>query len=237
MSTIIEIKNLTIQFDKQKLPLFSNLNYKIKSGDFVLLLGSNGSGKSSLLKILNGEFQPKSGEVSLLNQSVFNLKQNKRRKLITYLNQNTQESLFPSLTVLENAKLFARKINKNNLQQHLSKFNQELPLKLNDLVNDLSGGQKQALALALIMLQPPQLLLLDEHTSALDPVAAKHIMQLTQQLVDRYKITCVMTTHHLPFAHEYGNRIIALRDGKALLFDEATEAKNRVEVIEKCYAT
>lgn len=236
MNTLIKIKDLAIQFDKQKAPLFSNLNYQINSGDFVLLLGSNGSGKSSLLKLLNGELQPKQGEVELMNQSVFDLKINQRRKLITYLNQNTHESLFPSMTIFENAKLFVRKIDRDTLYEHLMQFNKHLPHKLNCLVSDLSGGQKQALALALIMLQPPKLLLLDEHTSALDPVAAKHIMQLTQQLIKKYKITCVMTTHHLPFAHEYGNRIIALRDGTALFFDEHNAAKNRAEMIEECYA-
>lgn len=169
-----------------------NFNYEVTQGDFIILLGSNGSGKSTLLKQLYKQFQ----------------------RQCAVLTQNCFDSLFTTLTVYENFLL----INKNKemtrqcFNDYLSEFNANLVHKLNSLVTELSGGEMQALALALSLLNPPTLLLLDEHTSALDPKTSAQIMQVTQKMIQKFKMTCIMTTHNLDIAMQYGNKILMLRD-------------------------
>jgi putative ABC transport system ATP-binding protein len=225
-NTILSIENVALKIPGVEKNILSEINYQVEENDFIVILGSNGSGKSSLLKLLNHHYQPTSGKI-LFNSHT-----------IKTLTQNCHESLFTSLTVLENCYLYSsdRKKNPNYFAEYIKKFNPNLELKLNQKVEKLSGGEKQALALALCVLHPPKILLLDEHTSALDPKSAQKLMVLTQEVVAQHKITCLLTTHDLDIALNYGNRILALRNGKILqIIDDKNSNLNQDSLLAACY--
>jgi putative ABC transport system ATP-binding protein len=210
----LTLNKVTLQFSTAHRPALNQINYEIQQGDFVILLGSNGSGKSTLLKLLHQHYQPNSGEIH------FHAK-NRVPRRIAVLTQNCSDSLFTSLSLYENYLLVKQSTSftqhgaeREFLAQYLLDFNPNLAHKCDVLVDQLSGGEKQAFALALCLLHPPALLLLDEHTSALDPRTSEQIMQLTQRMIIQHKITCILTTHDLEIALKYGNRILMLREGE-----------------------
>jgi putative ABC transport system ATP-binding protein len=211
--SLLKINNLSLKIGNLERPILSNINYEINPGEFIIILGSNGSGKSSLLKLLENRYYPTEGEIFLEERLLSRYSEKQLSQQIKTLTQNCHESLFTSLTIFENYLLRTKKPDKEFLKNYLKKFNINLSLKLDQIVEKLSGGEKQALALALIMLYPPKILLLDEHTSALDPHASSQIMQLTKDIVEEYKITCILTTHDLFIAENYGDRILALKNG------------------------
>lgn len=213
-NNILTLSNVSLKLAATNKTILSDINYQAEEGDFIVILGSNGSGKSSLLKLINGFYQATSGCVSI-----------KSSGSVKTLTQNCHESLFTSLTVLENylvvkhaqsGKLLASstQLERDFFAYYLVKFNPALATKLDQLVGQLSGGEQQALALALTVLYPPRILLLDEHTSALDPNTASRLMELTHDITQEFGITCLLTTHDLTIAKKYGNRVLALRQGK-----------------------
>jgi putative tryptophan/tyrosine transport system ATP-binding protein len=210
---ILALNNVSLALPTVEKPIINNMDYQAYEGDFIVILGSNGSGKSSLLKLISGQHQATSGHIT----------RNVPGSVKT-LTQNCHESLFTALTVLENylivkqahsKKLFATSvaIERDFFAYYLVKFNPALATKLDQLVGQLSGGEQQALALALTVLYPPRILLLDEHTSALDPKTAERLMELTHEITQEFRITCFLTTHDLTIAKKYGNRVLALRHG------------------------
>lgn len=224
-NTLLKLENLTITPPGANKTILSNINYQFESGDFIILLGNNGSGKSSLIKAINRTYNINSGKALLENKDIKNFKNKVFCKKVITLTQNYSESLFDSLTILENCLIAKQRQNKAFLclsdkkeriffKAYLQNFNSTLSNNLDLVVNNLSGGEKQSFALALSVLYPPQLLLLDEHTSALDPKAAKRIMELTNQVINKYNITCLLTTHNLDIALNYGNKILVLNDGQ-----------------------
>jgi putative ABC transport system ATP-binding protein len=157
---------------------------------------------------------------------------------IATLTQNYTESLFTSLTVYDNYLLYLqRRSCKLIFAKYIAQFNPALAEKSEQKVDHLSGGEKQALALGLRMLNPPQLLLLDEHTSALDPKTAQQVMQLTQKIVTENHLTCILTTHDLDIALHYGNRILALNQGKIMyMIDHENKATvDKATLLAACY--
>lgn len=224
MNTIIELKNISL-ITKNNIAILNNINYSINQGDFVILLGSNGSGKSSLLKLLDQRYHFNQGEIHIHGKAINQYSPAQLTHIIATLTQHCNESLFPSLTVIENYSLiknkniknifqFSRREKTSHIMQYLNQFNINLKDKLNTLVDNLSGGEKQALALALNLLNPPDILLLDEHTSALDPNTRKSLMTITDYMIKKYRMTCILTTHDLDIAANYGNRILAIKQGK-----------------------
>ena len=224
-TALLEINNATLTFPGVEKPILSKINYTVYESDIILILGSNGSGKSSLLKLLDKRYQPTTGDITLTGNSLRTCPPKKFNHSIKTLTQNCHETLFTSLTILENyllvkqqyePALFAiqQQAERQFFADYIVKFNPNLGSKLDQVVEQLSGGEKQALALALTVLYPPQILLLDEHTSALDPKSAEHLMQLTYETVTEHRITCLMTTHDLSIAEKYGNRILALKNGE-----------------------
>jgi len=212
---MIVIENISLHFAGTAYPVLDKINYQINVADFVVVLGSNGSGKSSLLKLLDKRYQASSGNITLDNKLLSNYSAKEFSRCVKTLSQNTHESLFSSLTVYENYLLVNNeKSDREHLKKYLLKFNVNLAQKLDQMVDQLSGGEKQALALALTVLHPPRLLLLDEHTSALDPKSAENIITLTRNIIREYNITCLLTTHDLSIAEQYGNRVLALKNGK-----------------------
>lgn len=226
---ILSLDNISLNLPGVEKPILSNINYKITEGDFIVILGSNGSGKSSLLKCIDQRYQPTSGKISFI----------KSKMKITTLGQNCHESLFPTLTILENYYLFSsgKKTDKEFFINYLNEFNPNLSIKLDQLVQTLSGGEKQALALALSVLYPPDILLLDEHTSALDPKSAQTLMEITHRAIQQHNITCMLTTHDLDIASQYGNRILALRNGRMFQVIEHEDKKvlDQNKLLAACY--
>lgn len=249
MSThLLDIKNVSLSFPGLEAPILNNINYEVRKNDFIIILGSNGSGKSSLMKLIDRRYRPTSGNIFLDEKLIESYPGSEFSNRVITLTQNCHDSLFASLTVLENyllvkqrheAKLFAitNKKERDFFAKYVAEFNPNLPKKLNQIVDKLSGGEKQALALALSVLYPPEILLLDEHTSALDPKSARQLMALTQQVVTQHHITCMMTTHDLDIAMNYGNRILALKQGEIYqTIDYANKAKvTEQELLAACY--
>lgn len=224
-SPLLDIKNVSLHLPAMDKPILSDINYQVNQGDFIIILGSNGSGKSSLLKLLDQRYHPTAGDIFLNNSALHAMRPAELSKKIITLTQNCHESLFTSLSIYENYLLVkCRQKTKNSLiraknerlflAEYLVEFNPNLSQKLDQTVDKLSGGEKQALALALSVLYPPEILLLDEHTSALDPKTATQLMAITQRIVSNHHITCMLTTHQLDIAMQYGNRILALRQGE-----------------------
>jgi putative ABC transport system ATP-binding protein len=221
--TFLQLSNVDLSFAANSKPVLHAINVEVQQGDFMILLGSNGSGKSSLLKLLHRDYQPTRGHIQFLNKPLMAYANKVFSQQVAVLTQNYADSLFVSLSVWENYLLINRETvflglhaakKRQFLADYLREFNPNLPNKLDLIVNQLSGGEKQALALALCFLHPPTLLLLDEHTSALDPKTSEQIMRLTQRMIVKHHITCLLTTHDLDLATRYGNRILVLREGE-----------------------
>lgn len=245
---MLELKDVSLKLASNGNTILNRINYQVQPGDFIIILGSNGSGKSSLMKLIDRRFQPTQGQIFLNGKSVNNYHRSLFSKKVTTLTQNCHDSLFPSLTVFENyllvkqrheSTLFGFRHHKERalLADHLQEFNINLVNKLDQVVDQLSGGEKQALALALSVLYPPEILLLDEHTSALDPKSADQLMLITHRIVTTHQITCILTTHDLDIAMQYGNRVLALKHGQIYqTFDhERKKQINQQELLAACY--
>lgn len=215
---VVEAKNIELTVPGRANAIVNMTNLKITQGEFVVILGHNGSGKSSLIKMLSGNKKPTMGEV-FLNKMPLNLmaEQVKAREIIT-ITQNPEESLFVELTLKENIILWEERfagVAMLGIDQIISKNYKPERFKemLNQEVWRLSGGEKQMFLLNLALAHPPSILFLDEHTSALDPKAADEIMSLTATSVKENKITTIMVTHRLEDAINYGNRVVIMNEG------------------------
>ncbi|MDP1573978.1 MAG: ATP-binding cassette domain-containing protein [Coxiellaceae bacterium] len=245
MQPLIEFKNTSFAVSADK-SIIHNFSATINPGDFVVLLGGNGSGKSTLLKLLNRTYHHTSGELFLNQKNIKAYDEKTLRKSLITLTQFTADSIFTDLTIEENALLIESALYNDNydkkkflseLPHYLLSFHPTLSKALKTRMKNLSGGEQQIAAFALYLRHQPDVLLLDEHTSALDPKKANHVMEFTQACVLRKKITCLMTTHQLDYALKYGNRLMAIRDG-ALIFDADAEKKATLtmpDLLTYCY--
>lgn len=232
--SIAHLKGVSVKFSESALPVLDDISLSIEAGEFVILLGSNGSGKSSLLKMLMGDVYPVRGCLEISAQC--------RRR---YLGQSTKESLFHALTVYENIVLHEQAegaslwhslsdVRIAYYKDYLKAFHRHLPNRFSHAVGTLSGGERQSLALALALHSQPNLFLIDEHTSALDPKSATTLMGLTNQFIQGSSVTAVMTTHDINHALTYGTRIIALKEGKIVLDAKGDRKENctRADLLE-----
>lgn len=240
---MLKIQNLSKSFHSSYVGeniLFSDLNLSIKKGDFITIIGSNGTGKSTLLNILSGLVNETSGSILLEGMELSKVPEHKRTKIISRVFQNPSLGTCPSMTVRENLSLALNKGKLINLKYCLRHKTEDLEALLKDISLDLkrlldvqvkylSGGQRQALCLIMASVSNPKLLLLDEHTAALDPKTSKEIMELTRRLVEEKNITTLMVTHNLKDAIEYGNRLIMLHKGDIIL-DLAGEQKKKLTI-------
>lgn len=197
------------------------LDLVIYGGEFVILVGPNGSGKSTLVKILNGSLKPTGGQILLESQNLSGWPVHKIAHLVATLTQDLRHSTFSELSVLMNMELaLTRSLmpqqSKNQIASYLATFNPSLAERLDILAGHLSGGQRQSLALAMCFAHTPKILLLDEHTSALDPKAANALMNLTNLHVREKKLTTIMITHSLEHAMMFGDRLVAMGEGKVV---------------------
>lgn len=219
--------------------LFEDFNLTIEDGEFVSVVGSNGSGKTSMLNIICGSIPIESGRILINGKDIGRDKEYVRSRRIGRVYQNPAVGTCPSMTILENMSLAdnkgqsyglrsgVNKARKSYYQDILSTLRLGLEDKLNVKVGALSGGQRQAMALLMSTMTPIEFLILDEHTAALDPKTAERIMELTDQIVREKKITTIMVTHNLRYAVEYGNRLIMMHQGKCIL-DKKGEEKSQV---------
>jgi putative ABC transport system ATP-binding protein len=235
---LMELKDISLTLGSEKKLILQNISLDIYYHDFIILLGGNGSGKSSLLKCLDLSLPVTQGEIYFKGTSIPKLPKNKYSREVVTLGQDLESSLFYDLTVYENILIremqfqryiFQKARPQDFYREYLDQFNQNLFQKLGTQVRKLSGGERQSLALGLSLLHPPAVLLLDEHTSALDPHRADVIMKLTNHHIQKSDITTIMTTHELDQALKYGNRLIALKEGQ-LIFDVQGEDKKRLSL-------
>lgn len=240
---MLKIDHVTLRFPLMDKHILDDICYEIMEHDFIIVLGGNGSGKSSLLKLIDKRYTPSGGRIFYRGCDIKGYSSNQYYGCVKTITQSTSESLFSELTIFENYQLFALAergvsfANAQDLSNYLAKFNGNLARKLQQKVSYLSGGEKQALVLALTMLNPPDLLLLDEHTSALDPKSADSIMELTNQLIREYRVTCLLTTHDLTIATRYGDRLMALKDGSVHHMADQPEKQrlSAADLRELCY--
>lgn len=229
---MIELKNIHKYYNPgsvNELCLFQNFSLTIQDGDFVAVVGSNGSGKTSMLNIICGSIPIDSGDIVVNGTSIVGKKDFLRHRKIGRVYQDPSKGTCPSMTILENLSIadnkgkpynLARGVNKARIDAYrelLAELNLGLEDKLHTQVGALSGGQRQALALLMSTMTPIEFLILDEHTAALDPKTADRIMELTNQVVKEKKVTTIMVTHNLRYAVEYGNRLIMMHQGEAII--------------------
>lgn len=209
--------------------LFSDFSLSLQDGEFVGVIGSNGSGKTSMLNIISGDLAPDSGSVTLDGTLLNKQKNYQRAKKIARVFQSPAMGTCASMTIWENLSIADQKGKSYNLTPGLNRrrrddYRTQLELlgmgledRLTTLAGALSGGQRQALALIMATLSRPQLLLLDEHTAALDPKSSDIVMELTQKIVQEKKLTTLMVTHNLRHAVEYGSRTIMMHGGQMIM--------------------
>lgn len=219
----------------------SALSLHLEAGDFVTVIGSNGAGKSTLLNAVAGVFYVDEGRIVLGGRDITFLPEHRRSQGIGRLFQDPLKGTAPNMTIEENLALAYLRSAKGNPFSRISQkdkalFRERLALlgmgledRMSQPVGVLSGGQRQALTLLMATLVPPQLLLLDEHTAALDPATADKVLELTRQVVAREKITCLMVTHNMHQALELGNRTLMMDAGR-IVFDVKGEARSKMTV-------
>ena len=218
-----------------------DLNLALKPGEFVTVLGSNGAGKSTLFNAICGNFLLDSGKILLDGEDITFQPEYHRALKIGRLFQDPMKGTAPSLTIEENLALAYSKQKKRSFsmalagkdrayfREELARFGMDLENRMKTRVGLLSGGQRQVVTLLMSTLVPPKLLLLDEHTAALDPATAEKVMEITNEIVNRNQITTMMITHNMKQALETGSRTIMLDDG-SVLFDIDSDQRKQLTV-------
>lgn len=239
---MLELSNIYKTFNAGTIDekvLFSDFSLKINDGEFVGVIGSNGSGKTTMLNIASGDVTPDSGKIVLNGNDLTAKKNFKRASYIGRVFQNPAMGTCPSMTIWENLSIADNKAKRYGLSFGLNRARKDfyrtqleqlgmgLENRLNTLAGALSGGQRQALALIMATMIRPDLLLLDEHTAALDPKSSEIVMMLTDKIVKEKNITTLMVTHNLRYAVEYGTRAIMMHDGNIIMDVEGEEKANR----------
>lgn len=237
---MLELKHIAKTFNKglaNEVVLYTDLNVEIKQGEFVTIIGSNGSGKSTFFNIVSGNIRQDKGKILFKGMDISNLREHKRSKFIGRVFQDPLKGTAPSLTILENMAMAYNKgkfygLSRGVKPEQRELFSKELAgmhlnleNKMDVKVGALSGGQRQALSLLMATMITPDLLLLDEHTAALDPKTSDLIIDLTEQIVKEKAITTIMITHNLKHAIQHGNRLLMFHQGKVILDISGEEKK------------
>ena len=221
--------------------LFRDFNLSIEDGQFVSVVGSNGSGKTSMLNIICGSIPVDQGTIEIGGVDITNMPEYKRQRRIGRVYQDPARGTCPHMTILENMSLADNKGKPFNLlpgtnRQRVDDYRESLKSlglgledKMNVKVGVVSGGQRQAMALLMSTMTPIEFLILDEHTAALDPKTAEVIMELTDKVVKEKKLTTIMVTHNLRYAVEYGDRLLMMHQGQAIM-DKAGKEKKEIQI-------
>ena len=217
---MIELKNINKYYNHgtvNEMCLFHNFDLTIKDQQFVSVVGSNGSGKTSLLNLICGSIPLDSGSILINGTDITSMPEYRRQRRIGRVYQN------PAMGTCPNKQRI------NYYKEQLHTLGLGLEDKLHVKVGVLSGGQRQAMALLMSTMTPIEFLILDEHTAALDPKTAEIIMQLTDKIVKEKQLTTIMVTHNLRYAVDYGNRLLMMHQGNAVV-DCADEEKNGLDI-------
>lgn len=241
---MLDIKNISKTFNpgtvNEKRAL-TDLSLHLEQGDFATIVGSNGAGKSTLFNAIAGCFYADTGSISLAGRDITFTPEHQRSRVIGRLFQDPLRGTAPHMTIEENLALaylrashgnpFSRisRADKEKFRAQLSLLDMGLEDRMRQPVGLLSGGQRQALTLLMATMVPPQLLLLDEHTAALDPATAEKVLELTQRIVEESHITCLMVTHNMTQALELGNRTLMMADGH-IVMDVSGKERERMNV-------
>ena len=230
---MLKLENIHLTFNPgtvNEKKALEGLNLQLDKGDFVTILGSNGAGKSTLFNTIAGTYRPDTGKVFLDGKDITSQPDYKRSKDIGRLFQDPLKGTAPNMTIEENLALAYLRANhatspfsmiskkdRAGFREKLSMLGLGLEDRMNQPVGLLSGGQRQALTLLMATLVTPKILLLDEHTAALDPGTAEIVLELTKRIVAENNITCLMITHNLASSLELGNRTIMMQNGRIAL--------------------
>ena len=241
---MMDLKNISITFNAgtpDENRALHDINLTINKGDFITVIGSNGAGKSTLYNLISGTYFPTCGTITLDTETgkkdITHEKEYRRAKYIGRIFQNPLLGTAGKMSLEDNMIIASKKgfkglsISLNNkmrehFKEQLSILNMGLENRLNDNVEQFSGGQRQALTLLMAVMSRPSLLLLDEHTAALDPKSSDIVMELTDDIVKTKNITTLMITHNLRYAVNYGNRAIMMHEGNSILDLSGEDKKN-----------
>ena len=239
---MLKINNISKTFNPgtvNEKKALNNLSLHLEKGDFVTILGSNGAGKSTLFNAIAGTFPVDQGDIRLDGVNITSQPDFKRSKFIGRLFQDPLKGTAPNMTIEENLALaymrasshtspfsMISKADRKEFRDRLAMLELGLEDRMNHPVGLLSGGQRQALTLLMATLVTPKLLLLDEHTAALDPATAEKVLELTKRIVAENGITCLMITHNIPSALALGNRTIMMNNGSIVLQLSGEERAN-----------
>ena len=253
---MLELKNIVKIYQAgtvNETCLFDDFSLTVPKGQFVSIIGSNGSGKTSLLNVICGSIAIEEGSVLIGGRNITHQPEHKRHQRIGRVYQNPALGTCPSMTILENMSMADNKgkpfnllpcVNKRKAEEYramLAQLGLGLEDKMGVQVGSLSGGQRQAMALLMSTMTPIEFLILDEHTAALDPKTAEIIMQLTGRIVAEKQLTTIMVTHNLRYAVEYGDRVLMMHQGhieldisgeprKALRVDDLLAKFNEISI-------
>ena len=247
---MLDIQNLSKTFNPgtvNEKKALSSLSLHLDEGDFVTIVGSNGAGKSTLFNAIAGSFYADEGSISLAGKDITFMPEHERSRRIGRLFQDPLRGTAPSMTIEENLALaylraahgnpFSRisKKDKEFFAEQLKQLDMGLEERMKNPVGLLSGGQRQALTLLMATMVPPQLLLLDEHTAALDPATAAKVLELSDRIVRENQLTAMMITHNMKDAIVHGNRLIMMNEGHIILDIEGEEKKKltKQDLLEK----
>lgn len=237
---MLKVEHISVTFNPGTVnakKALEDLSLEAADGDFITIVGDNGAGKSTLFNAISGRFLSDTGRIFLDGKNITFTPEYKRAKYIGQLFQDPLRGTAPHMTIEENLAMaylragafhaFSRVTRQDHdmFYQTLKELDMGLEERMNTPVGNLSGGQRQALTLLMATIVPPKLLLLDEHTAALDPAAAEKIMKLTVDIVARQHTTCLMITHNLKQALHTGNRMIMMRGGRIVLSLSQEEKK------------
>jgi len=238
---MLEVKNLNITFFPKTVnekKAINDISLTINDADFITVIGTNGAGKSTLLNIISGSLEQDSGNVVINGKDVSKVHEHNRAKYIGRVFQDPRVGTCPDLTIEENLSLDKRRGQRRTLRKGLTKKEKEeyknllaslnlgLESRLKTKVGMLSGGQRQAITLLMATLVRPEILLLDEHTAALDPKTAKTVLEITDKIIKEQHLTTFMVTHNMKDAIKYGNRLIMMANGKIVLDIKGKDKEN-----------
>lgn len=243
---MLKIEKVSMTFNKgtvNEKTALSDLLLHVNKGDFVTIIGANGAGKSTLFNAIGGTFITDSGRILLDGKDITLTPEHKRARSIGRLFQDPMKGSAPGMTIEENLALAAghggwlssiSKKDKERFRESLLPLNMGLEDRMQQPVGLLSGGQRQALTLMMATINPPKLLLLDEHTAALDPATAEKVLELTEKIVADNHLTCMMITHNMQSALELGNRTIMMNNGN-IIYDAQDEERSGLTVDDLLY--